>query len=88
MVNSESDNAEERKVAGMILSSDSETSIMKILIRTDKKFSELQKELRMTSGRLNYHLLKMKSVGLLSRSGPKRYTLTQTGKRVAKKYLL
>jgi len=79
---------EERRFAGFILSSDSETEILRSLINGERRFSDLQKELGMTSGRLNYHLLRMRSFGILSR---KRqgigYELSKKGKRIAEKYL-
>jgi len=79
-------NAEER-VAGFILSSHSESDIVRSLIEGDKRFSDLQKGLKMSSGRLNYHLLRMKSLGILQRSRSRGYTLSKKGKKMAEKYL-
>jgi predicted transcriptional regulator len=79
---------EEKRFAGFILSSESETDIVRSLMKGEKRFSDLQKELSMTSGRLNYHLLRMRSFGILSR---KRqgigYELSKKGKKIAEKYL-
>lgn len=81
------DNDEER-LAGFILSSSSESEIVRSLMKGDKRFSDLQKELTMTSGRLNYHLLRMRSLGILTRSQSRSgYTLSKEGKKVAEKYL-
>lgn len=88
MVDEKDDEATERKVAGFILSSDSAVAIVKSLVKVDKRFSDLQQELEMTSGRLNYHLLRMRSFGILSRKRPRRgYTLSKKGKKIAEKYL-
>jgi len=83
----ENDEISERKIAGFILSSESAMAIVKSLTRADRRFSDLQKELQMTSGRLNYHLLRMRSFGILSRRRSREgYGLTKKGKRVAEKY--
>lgn len=78
----------DKRIAGFILSSESGTAIMRSLMQGDKRFSDLQKVLKMTSGRLNYHLLRMRSFGLLSRKRSRSgYTLSKKGKKLAEKYL-
>lgn len=78
---------EERRIAGKILSSKSETDIVSTVASGGRKrFSELQEELNMTSGRLNYHLIRLRALGILSR-GHEGYSLTQKGKKIAQKYL-
>jgi predicted transcriptional regulator len=81
------DDNDEERVAGFILSSRSESDIVRLLIKGDKRFSDLQKELKMSSGRLNYHLLRMKSLGILQRAHTRGYTLSKKGKRIAEKHL-
>ncbi len=88
MMREENTKRDEKRIVGFILSSDSETDIVKSLVNKDKRFSDLQKELKMTSGRLNYHLLRMRSFGILSRKRSRRgYTLSKRGRRIAEKYL-
>ena len=88
MTDEENAKRDEKRIAGFILSSDSEVDIVKSLVDKDKRFSELQDELKMTSGRLNYHLLRMRSFGILSRKRSRRgYTLSKRGRRIAQKYL-
>jgi predicted transcriptional regulator len=76
----------ERRVAGIILSSQAETDIVRSLTIRGKRFSELQKELGMTSGRLNYHLIRLRAVGILTQRD-KHYVLSAKGEKIAKKYL-
>jgi predicted transcriptional regulator len=79
--------SEERMLAGVIFRSESETKIIRSLTKTEKRFSQLQKELKMTTGNLNYHLLKLKSTGLVMKEGKTGYALSEAGRKIAKKYL-
>jgi predicted transcriptional regulator len=75
---------EEAKILGMVLSSDAQRNLLLILETENKGFSELMHKLKMTSGNLNYHLLRLQNAGLLI-TKQQRYTLTGRGLRIAKK---
>ncbi len=66
--------------------SDAQSSYM-IEVRADDKpssFSELQKALKMESGNLNYHLIRMQSRGIITKSDDERkYALDAEGHEVA-----
>lgn len=78
----EKDNETVRKI-GDILRSPSATGIVKELKNSDRSFSKLKKNLDMSSGRLNYHLLKLRSAGILKKTRGERYALTTLGRKVS-----
>jgi predicted transcriptional regulator len=82
----QNDKADEKRLAGMVLSSKSETELVENLIESEKRFSELKERLDWTSGRLHYHILRLRASGFVAQ-GPKGYHLTEKGKKIAKKYL-
>jgi len=71
------------KKVGNILRSSSATDIVGEIQDKDRSFSELQKDLKMTSGRLNYHLLKLRTAGILKKTRGERYALTKLGNKVS-----
>jgi len=77
---------DEKKVAGAVLSSKPQTELVESLLNGEKRFSELQGKLNWSSGRLNYYILRMTASGLLERQ-PSGYSLTEEGRKIAKKYL-
>jgi DNA-binding HxlR family transcriptional regulator len=72
------------KVVGKVLSSPLQTEIIVDISNAPLSFSELQKKLEMTSGNLNYHLLRLGSAGLLSKDPQNRYSITPLGRDIAK----
>ena len=72
------------KKLASVLSSDAKTGVVTELGEGEKTFSELQKKLKMTSGNLNYHLLGLHSLGLVSKK-QKAYVLTVLGQDVVQK---
>jgi len=76
----------EKRLAGIILSSTSETELVERLVEGEKRFSELKDTLDWSSGRLHYHILRLRANGIVSRR-PSGYGLTEKGKKIAKKYL-
>lgn len=77
---------DERKLVGMVFRSTSETELVQSMARDTKRFSQLQKELRMSTGNLNYHLVRMKSEGLVVK-GDQGYSLSDAGRRIFERYL-
>jgi len=77
---------DERRLAGIVFRSRSEMELIRKLARSKKRFSQLQKELNMTTGNLNYHLVKLKSEGLVIRSD-EGYGLSDIGRKIYEKYL-
>lgn len=69
---------------GMILSSPPKRRIMMLLSLEDRRFTDLLDALETTSGNLNYHLLRLRSAGLLSKR-QQRYRLTTSGRKIAEK---
>jgi len=76
----------ERRLAGIIFRSASEMELVRSLAKNQKRFSQLQKELGMSTGNLNYHLVKLKSEGLVAKSG-RDYLLSNVGQAIYNKYL-
>ena len=71
------------KKVGDILRSSSARKIVDQVTDKQLSFSEMRKNLKMTSGRLNYHLLKLRSAGILKRTRGERYALTRLGMKVS-----
>jgi len=71
------------KPIGEVLSSPSKLGIVLSLKRGQKSFTEIQRELDMTSGNLNYFLIRLKSDGILDRTDEEKYALTSGGKTIA-----
>ena len=69
---------------GMILRSTPKRKIMMLVALEDRRFTELLDSLETTSGNLNYHLLRLRSAGLLTKR-QQRYTLTTKGRRITEK---
>lgn len=69
---------------GMILSSRPKRRIMQLLSLEDRRFTDLLSALETTSGNLNYHLLRLRSAGLLT-TRKQRYSLTTAGQKIAEK---
>ena len=76
-----------RKAAGEVLSSNCRTEVVKRLADKDLGFEQLRRELNATSGNLAYHLMRLRSVGLLTRR-QSRYCLTDAGKMIVEKFLM
>jgi DNA-binding HxlR family transcriptional regulator len=70
------------KAVGEVLSSPPKVGIVNEVEDQPKSFSELQKKLKMTSGNLNYHLLRLTSAGLLTKDTENRYAITPLGRDV------
>jgi DNA-binding HxlR family transcriptional regulator len=71
-------------VVGEVLSSPPKVGIVNEVDVQPKTFSELQKKLKMSSGNLNYHLLRLTSAGLLTKDPENRYAITPLGRDVDK----
>jgi len=78
----EKDSETVRKV-GDVLRSPPATGVIRELKNSTKSFSQLKKNLSMSSGSLNYHLLKLRSAGILKKTQGERYTLTTLGQKVS-----
>jgi len=76
----------ERRLAGIVFRSSSEMDLISTLAKSEKRFSQLQKGLGMSTGNLNYHLVKLKAEGLVAKS-EQGYTLSDVGRTIYEKYL-
>ncbi len=74
---------ETTKATGDVLRSGRKLAIIRALDESEKSFSDLLKQLRMTSGNLNYHLLTLHRDNLLFTVSSGKYSLTPTGHEVA-----
>ena len=72
------------KSTGDILSSPPKAGIINQIEQRPATFSDLQKKLGLSSGNLNYHLLKLDSAGLLTKDAEDKYAITPLGRDVAK----
>jgi len=73
-------------LGGMVLSSKVRRRILRSLLERERRFSDLLQKTQTTHGNLNYHLISMRSVGLLMKQR-NVYALSRLGKKVARRYL-
>jgi len=72
------------KSIGDILSSPPKAGIIAEVEQKPTTFSKLQKKLGLSSGNLNYHLLRLESAGLLAKDAEDKYAITPLGQDMSK----
>jgi predicted transcriptional regulator len=69
--------------SGAVLNSKAKTRIVMSLAGGPKRFSQLLEHLNATHGNLHYHLISLKSEGIVN-SAESNYKLTPTGETIAR----
>ena len=72
-----------RKTVGEIISSPPKLGIVLSVEEDPKKFSEIQRRLKLSSGVLSYHLLRTQAAGLVKKTKDE-YKITPMGSKVAR----
>lgn len=67
-----------------IMRNENRERIFRRLAKGDSSFSDLQKEFKMTSGNLTYHLRSLELAGVLKKSEKGQYELTTDGMTVTR----